>query len=105
MLLLTVINKIQEFCVHFFLINYLAKYFTQTFYIFKNIWFRISILIGNKIADNITADKPHHKIIRRKIKKEILRERFTPSELRHKIIDDLKLKEESYWWSKINVII
>ena len=28
-----------------------------------------------------------------------------PPELRHKIIDDLRLKEENYLWSKINVII
>ena len=36
---------------------------------------------------------------------EILRERLIPSELRHKIIDGLRLKEENYWWSKINIII
>ena len=29
-------------------------------------------------------------------KEEILRERFIPSELRHKIIDDLRLREENY---------
>ena len=28
---------------------------------------------------------------------EILRERYISPELTHKIIDDLRLKEESYW--------
>ena len=32
---------------------------------------------------------------------EILWERFIPPELRHIIIDDLRLKTENYWWSKI----
>ena len=39
------------------------------------------------------------------IEEEILKKRFLPSELRHKIIDDLRLKEKNYWWSKINIII
>ena len=30
-------------------------------------------------------------------KEEILTERFIPSELRQKIIDDLRLKEKNYW--------
>ena len=25
--------------------------------------------------------------------------------LRNEIIDDLRLKEENYWWSKVNIII
>ena len=36
---------------------------------------------------------------------EILRERFIPPEPRHKIINDLRLKEGSYWLFKINIII
>ena len=35
---------------------------------------------------------------------EILRERYISPELRHKIIDDLRLKIENCW-SKINIII
>ena len=31
--------------------------------------------------------------------------KIIPPELRHKIIDYLRLKEEIYWWSKINIII
>ena len=30
------------------------------------------------------------------MKKKILRERFIPPELRHQIINDLRLKEENY---------
>ena len=37
--------------------------------------------------------------------KEILRETFIPPEIRHKIIDDLRLKEANYYLSKINEII
>ena len=36
---------------------------------------------------------------------KILREEYIPPELRQKIIDGLRLKEENYWWSKINVIM
>ena len=38
------------------------------------------------------------------MKKKCLERDIFP-ELRQKIIDDLRLKEEDYWWSKINVII
>ena len=31
--------------------------------------------------------------------------RFIPPKLIHKVIDDLRLKEENYWWSKININI
>ena len=34
---------------------------------------------------------------------EMLREKNIPTELRQKIIDDLRLKKENYWWLKINV--
>ena len=40
-----------------------------------------------------------------KTEEEIFRERFIPLQLRHKIIDDLRLKKKNYWWSKINIII
>ena len=36
---------------------------------------------------------------------KILRKEYIPPELRKKIIDGLRLKEENYWWSKINVIM
>ena len=32
------------------------------------------------------------------MKEEILWERFIPLEVRHKTIDDLRLKKENYWW-------
>ena len=34
---------------------------------------------------------------------EKLRKSFIPTELRPKVINDLILKEENYWWSKINI--
>ena len=38
MLLIIAFNKIQESCIHLFLINRLSiRYFTQKFYIFKNV--------------------------------------------------------------------
>ena len=37
-------------------------------------------------------------------KKEILRERFIPSELRQTIINDVRLKEENIDYFKINII-
>ena len=40
-----------------------------------------------------------------KNEEKILREEYIPPELRQKIIDGLRLKEENYWWSKINVIM
>ena len=49
-----------------------------------------SDLIGNKIADRITkVSKTPPKNNSEENEEEILRERFIPSELRHKIIDDL----------------
>ena len=36
---------------------------------------------------------------------DILRERFIPPELRYKSINDLRLREESYFLFKINKII
>ena len=54
-------------------------------------------LIGNKIADEITrVSKTSPKNNSETNEKELLRERFIPSELRHKIINDLKLKDENY---------
>ena len=40
-----------------------------------------------------------------KNEEKILREEYIPPELRQKIIDGLRLKEENYWWSKINIIM
>ena len=37
------------------------------------------------------------------MKKKYLRERFIASELKYKIIDDLRSKEENYRGSKINI--
>ena len=65
-----------------------------------------SDVIGNKIADKITKVSEHLPKNNSEInEEEILRERFKPSELRHKVFDDLRLKEKNYWWSKINTII
>ena len=59
--------------------------------------------IGNKFAERITkVSKPSPKN-NSEANEEILRERFIFSELTHKIIDDLRLKEENYWW--FNIII
>ena len=54
-------------------------------------------LIGNKIADIITkVSKTLPNNNSGTNEEEILKERFIPSDLRHKIIDDLRLKEENY---------
>ena len=54
-------------------------------------------LIGNKIADKITrVSKTPPKNNSETNEEEILTERFIPSELRQKIIDDLRLKEKNY---------
>ena len=59
-------------------------------------------MIGNRIGDRITKVwKISPKINLETNEKEILRERFIPPELRHKIINDLRLKEENYWLSRI----
>ena len=55
------------------------------------------IMIGNKIADRITkVSNISPKNNSETNEEEILRERFIPSKLRHKIMDDLTLKEENY---------
>ena len=59
-------------------------------------------LIGNKIADRIAKVS---KTLPKKNSEEALRERFTPLQLRHQIIDDLGLQEESYWQYKISTVI
>ena len=63
-------------------------------------------LIGNKIADKITRlPKTSPKNNSESNEGEILREKYIQPELRQKIIDDLRLKEENCWWSKINTIM
>ena len=53
-------------------------------------------LTGNKIADKITrVSKTSPKNNSETNEEEILRERYTSPELRQKIIDDLRLKEEN----------
>ena len=54
-------------------------------------------LIRNKIAASIMkVSKTSPKNNSERNENEILRERFMPPELRHKIINDLKLKEKNY---------
>ena len=62
-------------------------------------------LIGNETADKIKVSKTSSQNNSETNEEEILRKWFIPSELRHEIIDNLRLKKESYWWSKINIII
>ena len=58
-------------------------------------------LFGNKFVNKITRVSKTSPKNNSEINEErMLRERFIPPELRHKIIDDLRLKEENYW-SKI----
>ena len=52
-------------------------------------------LIRNKTTDRIT--KVSKTSLKNNSEEEILRERFIPSELRQKFINDLKLKEKKYW--------
>ena len=57
-------------------------------------------MIGNKIADKITKVSnisPQNNLETNEEK--VLREKIIPSELGHKIIGDLGLKEKNYWWS------
>ena len=56
-----------------------------------------SNLIENKIADKITrvAKKSPKKISETK-EEEVIREKYISPELRQKIIDDLRLKEENF---------
>ena len=57
-----------------------------------------SDFIGNKIAVKITrVSKTLPEINSRTNAEEVLRERLIPSELRHKINDDLRLSKDSYW--------
>ena len=54
-------------------------------------------LIGNNIADKITrVSKTSPNNNSETNEEEILRERFVPSQLRQKIINDLRLKTENY---------
>ena len=56
-----------------------------------------SDFIGNKIVVKITrVSKTFRKINSRTNAEEFLRERLIPSELRHKIVDDLRLNKYSY---------
>ena len=56
-----------------------------------------SDFIGNKIAVKITrVSKTLPEINSRTNAEELLRERLIPSELRHKINDDLRLSKDSY---------
>ena len=50
-------------------------------------------VIGNKIADKITKVSEHLPKNNSEINEE---EIFKPSELRHKVFDDLRLKEKNY---------
>ena len=55
-------------------------------------------LIGNKIADRTTkVSKTSPKNTLETNKEDILSKRYVSPALRHKIIDDLILKEENYW--------
>ena len=56
-----------------------------------------SNLIENKIADKITrvAKKSPKKVSETK-EEEVIREKYISPELRQKIIDDLRLKEENF---------
>ena len=57
-----------------------------------------SDFIGNKISVKITrVSKTFPEINSRTNAEEVLRERLIPSELRHKINDDLRLSKYSYW--------
>ena len=61
-----------------------------------------SNLIENKIADKITrvAKKSPKKSSETK-EEEVIREKYISPELRQKIIDDLRLKEENFSWFNI----
>ena len=59
-------------------------------------------LIGNKITDKITnVSKTSPKSNSKTSDKKILRERFIPPELRHKMINDLRWKKGNYWLSNL----
>ena len=55
-------------------------------------------LIGKKFVDKVAkVSKTSVKNNSETNEEEILRKRYISPELRHKIIDDLKLKEKNYW--------
>ena len=55
-------------------------------------------MIRNKLNDRIMkVSKTSPKNNSETIEEEILRERFMPPEIRHKIITELRLKEENYF--------
>ena len=59
-------------------------------------------MIGNKIVDKITrVSQASSKNNSEANEEEILTERFIPSELKRKVINDLRLREENHWLSKI----
>ena len=59
-------------------------------------------LTGNTIADKIIiVSKTSPKNNSETNEEKILREKYISAELRQKIIDDLRLKEENLWWLKI----
>ena len=66
----------------------------------KKIGEATSDLIANKIVDR-KVSKTSQKNNSETNEDEIFRERFIPPELRHKIINDLWLKGENDWLSKI----
>ena len=65
-----------------------------------------SDLIGNKIVDKITRVwKNSPKTNSETNEEEILKEKYISPELRRKIIDDLRIQEENFWYVKNNIII
>ena len=61
-------------------------------------------LIGNKIADrNTKVSKTSPKNNSQTNEEEILRGKFVAPELRHKIVNDIRIKEKKY--SKLFVLI
>ena len=59
-------------------------------------------LIGNTTADKITSvSKASSKNNPETNEDEVLKERFIPSELKRKVINDLRLREENHLLSKI----
>ena len=51
-------------------------------------------LVGNKIADKITRSSKASPLSNSETNEEILREKYISPELRQKIIDNLRLKED-----------
>ena len=117
MLLIIVIKKIQESCVHLFLINLSVNYFqskksfSQKFLdhakqsateAFKTISKRLiqktvettGDLIGNKISDKITRVSKSSPKNNSETNEEILGERYISPKLRQIIIGELRLTED-----------